>query len=652
MKKITLLTALLICSLPVVFAQKFVNEFGKVAKDDMDYSVYPQDKTAEAVVIYDMGEAYFVRNDDNFEVIFEKATRIKVFKDSGKKWANVEIPLYRQGNIYETVSELEAYSYNVENGTMQRTKLDISTCHDEKLNERWILKKFAIPNVKAGSVIEYKYKVNSEYIFNFPSWEFQWRIPVIYSKYVTKMIPFYQYSWLLQGASSFDSQRSYEEGGVSHQYGFTEYHNMVYEYVKKDIPAFNDEEFISSHEDYIIKINMQLSKIINLNGSVRNIMTTWPEMIKDFISDEDFGGYISKSARTASKFFDIKTLSSVPEQEKFDSIMSFVKNNYSWNGENRTTCSKNLNTFLKDKTGNNANLNLFALGLLKACGINAYPVILSTRRHGKIRYDYPFNHFFDYVCLIADVNGKKVLTDATDPLNSNSRIPEKCINDRGLLIQKDKVEWVVLQSTIPSSKHTAISVNLTDSTQNSKIESTSKEYYALDYRNDWGENIKTIQKSLVKKGYNVVDSSIVVKNLNKIKAPYVLNYKVEDKPERINGKIYVSPFLNENLKENPLKQQSRTYALDMIYPTKQSFIAEIKIPDGYKIDFIPENEKIMNDEFGFDYTILTNDTTVIVNFSYYFKLPVYPADEYLKIKYYFKEIVNKGNEKVVFSKKL
>ena len=652
MKKITLLTAFLICLLPAALAQKFVNEFGKVSKDDMDYSFYPQDKTAEAVVIYDKGEAYFVRsNNYGFELVFEKATRIKIFKDSGKKWANVEIPLYREGDIYETVSELEAYSYNVENGVMKSTKLDLSTCHDEKLNERWILKKFAIPNVKPGSVIEYKYKVNSEYIFNFPSWEFQWKIPVIYSKYVTKMIPIYEYTYLLQGASKFDSQRSYEETGVGQQYGSMTFNNLVYEYVMKDIQAFNDEEFISTNEDYIVKINMQLSKVTNVNGSVRKILTTWPEMIKDLISDEDFGGYISKSTRAASKFFDVKTLSAVPEQDKFDSIMSFVKKNYSWNGENRTTCSKNLNTFLKDKAGNNANLNLFALGLLKACGINAYPVILSTRKHGKIRYDYPFNHFFNYVCIIADVDGKKVLTDATDPLNSNSRIPEKCINDRGLLIQKDKVEWVVLQSTIPSSKHTAISVNLTDSTQNSKIETTSKEYFALNNRNDWGDNLKTIQKSLVKKGYNVVDSSIVVKNLNKIKAPYVLNYKVEDKPEKINGKIYVSPFLNENFKENPLKQQTRTYPLDMTYPKKQSFIAEIKIPDGYKIDFIPENEKIMNDEFEFEYFIMTNETSVIVNFSYYFKVPVYPADDYLKIKYYFKEIVKKGNEKVVFVNK-
>jgi hypothetical protein len=651
MKKLTLLTALLVCIIPVVFAQKFVNEFGKVSKDDMDFSFYPQDKTAEAVVIYDMGEAYFARNNDDFELVFEKATRIKVFKDSGKKWANIEIPLYRNGDIYEIVTDLEATAYNNVDGTINMTKLDLSTCHDEKINEHLVVKKFAIPDVKAGTVIEYKYKINSQYIFNFPSWEFQWKIPVIYSKYVTKMIPFYQYTWLLQGASKFDSQRSYQESGMPQQYGLTTFNEMVYEYIMKDLPAFNDEEFISTHEDYIMKINMQLSKVIYQDGATKNIMSTWPELIKDFLSEEDFGGYISKSTRTAPRFFDVKVLSGKAEQEKFDSIMNFVKRNFSWNDENGSTCSKNFNTFLKDKTGNNANLNLFALGLLKACGINAYPIILSTRNHGKIKYDYPFNHFFNYVCILVDVDGKKVLTDATNPLNSNNRIPEKCLNDRGLLIQKDKVEWVVLQSVIPSTKHNSISINLSDSTQNSKIETANTEYFALDYRNDWGDKIKTIKKSLVSKGYNVVDSSIVVKNVNKIKSPYVLNYKIEDKPLKINGKIYVSPFLNENLKENPLKQQSRTYPLDMIYPKKQSFIAEIKIPDGYKIDFIPEDEKIMNDEFGFDYNVLTNETSVIVNFSYYFKVPIYPAADYLKIKYYFKEIVNKGSEKIVFSKK-
>jgi hypothetical protein len=88
----------------------------------------------------------------------------------------------------------------------------------------------------------------------------------------------------------------------------------------------------------------------------------------------------------------------------------------------------------------------------------------------------------------------------------------------------------------------------------------------------------------------------------------------------------------------------------MIYPHKTSAFSEITIPDGYKVDFLPANDKINNDQFEFDYTTAENDKKISVSMIYYFKEPVYDASEYSKIKYYFNEIVNKGSEKIVFVK--
>jgi len=640
----------LLFSLITLPAQNFVNEFGKVSRDDVDYSFYPQDKSAEAVVIYDIGKSYFARDDDDFDVIYERATRIKIFKESGKKWANIEIPFYRQGNIFEIVSEIEAYSCNYEDGALNKTKLDLSTCHDEVLNERWTYKKFVIPNVKPGSIIEYRYKVSSEYKFNFPNWYFQWKIPVIYSKYTTKMIPFYQYTWLLQGANKFDTNKSYVDPGLTQQFGPTNFSDMVYEYSMKDIPAFKDEEFISSDDDYLIKMNFQLSKVIDLYGMSTNVISTWPLMIKDRLQEESFGGYMDKSERMASKIFNLKTLSTKPPQEKLDTVINYIKANFSWNESNSTYASKTPKVFLKDKTGNNADINLFAVGLLKGCGINAQAVILSTRKNGKIKYDYPFNHFFNYVCVIADIDGKKVLTDATDRLLANNRIPEKCINDRGLLVQKDKVEWVSLLTLTPSKKNYMFFHNVSDSVQRTKVLSTSSEYYGTEIRKEYGDNTSKILKSLTAKGYTVDDSTIVVKDMADIKKPYRLEFKISDHPEKINGKIYVTPFINECPKTNPLKQQTRTYPLDMIYPTLRTYASEIEIPAGYKVEFIPENETIKNDQFELNYSSSVVENKINISLTYSFKLPVYPAEDYAKIKYYFNEIVNKGNQKVVLVK--
>ena len=642
---------LFLFSLPSAMqAQEFNTEYGNVGMNDISYSSYPSDKEAEAVVIYDMGKSYFDRTDNSFDVVYERTTRIKVFKEAGIKYANVEIPFYGEGDIYESVYDIEACTYNFENGAFTRTKLDLKACHDEKVNKYWTKKKFAMPNVKVGSIIEYQYKINSQYIFKLRNWNFQWKIPVLYSKYTTKMIPFYQYTWLLQGANKFESQKSFVDTGAERQFGNSKFQDMVYEYVMKDLPAFKDEEFITSEDDNMIKLNFQLSKVIDLDGISHNEYSTWPELIKELHSDEDFGGYERKSEGQASKIFDLKSLTLLPAKQKFDSVLNYVKANYKWNNTNSRMASKSLKNFMKDKSGNNADINLFAIGLLNAVGVKASPVILSTRDNGKIKLDYPFLHYFNYVTILADIENKKVLTDATVLLSANDRMPDKCINDKGLIVQKNKVEWVGLQSLVPSKIQKTIQMNLTDTINNVTVQTSATEYIGLDYRNDFGTNTSTIKKHLLDKGYAVKDSSIVVKNQTNIHEPYILKYSVEDHPEKINDKIYVSPFLHEVLAENPLKQSTRTYPIDMIYPKKSTYYSEINIPQGYKVDFLPATDKISNDMFELEYYTQVNDQKINVLLVYYFKIPVYEAAEYSKIKYYFNEIVNKGSEKIVLVK--
>jgi hypothetical protein len=141
-----------------------------------------------------------------------------------------------------------------------------------------------------------------------------------------------------------------------------------------------------------------------------------------------------------------------------------------------------------------------------------------------------------------------------------------------------------------------------------------------------------------------------VKNQTDIKLPYILRFSINDKPEKVNNKIYISPFLHEIISDSPLKQPTRSYPIDMIYPIQVCAFSEINIPDGYKVDFLPANDKINNDQFEFDYITAENDKKISVSMIYFFKEPVYDASEYTKIKYYFNEIVNKGSEKIVFVK--
>src|SRR5699024_9237017 len=124
-------------------------------------------------------------------------TRIKILSQAGIKWAEIAIPFYEKGGQKEKIYEVVAFAYNLENGNVKKTSLDVSNTYDEKISNYWRIKKFAIPNVQVGSIIEYSYTMKSPYIFNLNDWDFQQRIPVLYSEYQVKMIPFYTYVMVL-----------------------------------------------------------------------------------------------------------------------------------------------------------------------------------------------------------------------------------------------------------------------------------------------------------------------------------------------------------------------------------------------------------------------------------------------------------------------
>ncbi len=651
-KKINLTILVWVLSLILVNGQNFSREFGKVEEEEFELKKYPSDKDAEAVVLFDIGKSYFVESENSFDIIFERLTRIKIISEAGIKWAEVKIPFYREGNIYEKIYEIEAYSYNYENGHIRKTPLSVTNTYDEKTNNYWSIKKFAIPNVKEGTIIEYKYKVNSQYKFNLRDWEFQWRIPVVYSEYEVKLIPFYEYSWLLQGAGKFDSQTSFIDKGLSRQFGSIIFQDIVHKFIMKNVPAFDNEEFITSINDYITKLDFQLSKINYPNGANVDILTSWEDMNKELLKHKDFGKYIKKTESLTSKILNIDNHKFINNKEKFNFIIDYVKKNFSWDKNYGKYASKSPGKLVDDKYGNCADINLFVTGLLNASGILAKPVLISTRDNGKIKYNYPYTHFFNYVIILANVDGENILTDATEILGLNDRIPTRCINDKGLIIQENKIEWIGLECLLPSQIKTDIKIEFSgNSIINSTISKSSSEYDALYFRNNYTDNVETIRKRLESKEYSIIDSTIVVKNQLNKENPYLLTYKQTSKPLIVNEKIYLPPFLNEIISDNPLKQNERTYPIDVTYPNQRVFNSTILIPEGYRVEYLPVGLEINNQLFELKYTTRSEEGQISVSFDYYFKKSVYSATDYLIIKSYFNEIVKKGNEKIVLIKK-
>lgn len=635
-----------------LYSQNVVREFKKIETKDFEVKAPEDDPDAEAIVLFDIGKTRFYDTGDGLNIKFTRITRILILKESGLDWAEISIPLYKPRNEEpERLQNLKASSYNMVDGGIHYTELDNESIFEERINENWIRKTFAMPAVKVGTIIEYEYQLISPYVVNLPDWEFQNRIPTLYSRYEVGITPFYEYTFLLQGTKSVDSYK-YVDELYEKSFYTTKYHDRVHEFIMENIPAFKDESYITSVQDYIIKIDFQLSRIWSPYGASTDFLTTWEAMNEKFYKHDDFGGFIKKSEKIANKIFSENlSIDGLDDRKKCKLIVDYVKENFSWNGRDRKFAEKSPKDFLKEASGSNSEINLFLVGMLRAAGINAKPVLISTRDHGRIRTDYPYAHLFNYVIVIAEVKGRFILTDGTDPLLAYSRIPSRCINHQGLIINKDEEAWVNVTNSMafPSSvyKEIKLKVDLDELVINCEFNNQSNEYLALKNKKSYGRNPDLFIESLENKGFENVDD-IMAMNLKVPGKPFIINYKANYPLDYFEDKILVAPFLNLPISENELKQPERLYPVDMNYKKNWKYNSLIDIPEGHQIlktpeDFLMDNA-IMKIELKSEKIGKYLAVTGIIEY----KKAVYPPEDYKKLRSYINIIIKRFNDKIVF----
>jgi len=189
-----------------IFAQeKSKIKFGKISPEDFQKKAYEIDSSANAVIIADIGSTEILGNyKGSFSLEFKTFRRAHILNKNGYDVANVEIPIYTDGNAEEELTSLKAYTYNLENGKVVETKLDVKEAvFKDKIDKNRTIKKFTFPNIKEGSIIEYEYKLKSDFIFNLQPWDFQGGYPRLWSEYTVSMPEFYYYVTLSQGYQQF-----------------------------------------------------------------------------------------------------------------------------------------------------------------------------------------------------------------------------------------------------------------------------------------------------------------------------------------------------------------------------------------------------------------------------------------------------------------
>lgn len=652
MRKIILCVLVAIAPLFSKAQENYSEEYGKITQYEASMTEYTADPEAEAVVIYDIGTNYFQGDDTKgFLLHMETRTKIKILKAAGTKYAQIEIPFYKDGRDVESIIDIEATVYNNENGKPTKTVLNTKKVFEEKINNDVSILKIALPDVREGSVIEYKYHIVTPFFFHMRKWEFQQKIPVIHSKLIYKAIPYYEYTYIVRGVKQFDEFDSVTKN-QDIRFGSLLYQEKIYSFGMKNLPAFRDEEFISAEEDYMVSINFQISKIYFPNGGFQNYISTWPALCDDFLKRDDFGKYIKNSEKEGKKLLPTLDLANKSQLEQAIEITQYVKTMYKWDETNGKFATDNLSTFLKAKSGNSADINLYLIGLLKAANITVNPVVLSTRNHGAVSKSHPFQQFLNYVIAQIEIDGQKYFADATEPLRYFDELPIRCTNVEALVVKPKTEEWIVTTQKEVAKTQKVFKLKVLPEQQLLKvnIEYILSGQDAYQFRNTYdGKNDNLVD--YFKKNNNVnIEDSLTVINYSEMNKPFSFSFNSSTSFESASGKLFIHPFCNLSVSDNMFKQTTRTLPIDLIYLRNVEYKSEIEIPEGYKVEYLPKELTHDSRLMTINYSTKKVDNKIEVSAKYFFNTNLYDAKDYARLKYSYAEIIKQFSDMIVLVK--
>ena len=615
-------------------------ELGKVTIAELQEKVHPKDSSAVAAFLFNKGQVNIGRNGYSQSSVKK---RIKIYKKEGYKWATVQVGF--SASNFRNLSITDVYTYNLVDGKIVKSKLKSDGEFIDKINTEYWVKKITFPDIKEGSVIEYEIK-NNDGSLSIRDWDFQETIPVNYSEFKTIIPESFTFKRNVKGffTPKINTQ-------IAETYGYLANETT---YILKDLPAMKEESYVNNTSNYCSGIVHELEKISIPGQFYKSISSSWGVVAKTIYEFESFGSELNKTGYFED---DLQLLlkGKVSPTDKITAILDYVKSNVKWNDHLGYSCEKGVRKAYKEKIGNCADINLMLTAMLRYAGLDANPVLISTRSNG-IAF-FPTVSAFNCVIAGIETSNGKILIDATDKFATPNVLPLRDLNWMGRLIRKDGTsEEIDLMPTKISDHIISMSYDVNEKGEiNGKVKRQYSDYNALNFRNA----IQDEKEDRYLEKFENENKKIELSEYKRINEKELLlpvsesfSFKGSDLSEVIDEKIYLNPmlfFLNE---KNPFKQEKREYPVDFGFPFLEKYFINIKIPDNFTVESLPPSTAVVmeNDLGVFRFNAAVTENRIQLSIVHQINEVIVPISKYESLKEYYKIMIAKESEKIVLKR--
>lgn len=404
MKKIIIL--LLVFTININQAQ--IKKFGKISKDEFALKNNKKYEEDDAIELFKERKTTFEYYDNvGWMVVTKVHERILLKNKNGFKYATKKIKLFKSEK-----AKVKAATYNLDGDNIVITKLDNDDIYKQKITENWVEKKFTMPNLKEGSIIEWQYKIKSSYIAYIDDIVYQKTIPILYLDVFLTIPEYFKFKYYVTKYFPINLNIKTDAGETNH-------FSLV------DVKAIKKEPFIPGINNYIGRVKFELVSVEFPGRPVEKYASSWEDVCKKIYKSFHFGDQLKKTGYFKK---DLKNLTSqtFDKEVKTHKILDFVKKKVRWNNQYGIYSDVGVKKAYKTGKGNVAEINFILISMLNQAGIEAYPVLGSSIHHGIPMF--PTIIGFNYVITAVKKGNGYILIDPTEKLAPPGVLPSRILN--------------------------------------------------------------------------------------------------------------------------------------------------------------------------------------------------------------------------------
>lgn len=411
--------------------------FQPVSPDELAMKSEPLAPGAPAIILFRQ-----VDRDDNGRTSHEdNYYRIKVLTEEGRKYADVEIPFFKQS---ENVVAVHARTIRPDGSIANFDGKVFEKSLVKAKGVKYLAKTFTLPDVQIGSIIEYFYTTDlaENYVF-----ESHW---ILSEELFTKRAHF-----SLKPYSSYYSQYRLRWNWQGLPPGTDKPQEGADHIVRMDaanIPAFQTEDFmppeneLKSRVDFIYEDDFtetQPDKFWKHIGKKRN------DALESFVGKRKAMEAAVSQIVSASDPPEVKLRKIYDRVQQLRNTAYEVRKTEQEEKRNKEKTAANVEEVWKRGFGDGVELTWLFLGLARAAGFEAYGCWVSNRRQYFFAANTMQSQKLNANVVLVKVNGKDVYFDPGAAFTPFGMLTWSETGTFGLRLDRDGGTWI--QTTLPES---------------------------------------------------------------------------------------------------------------------------------------------------------------------------------------------------------